>query len=56
MTTTSGTSAGYPTPAAHVADNDLAFGPDRRGDQPQPFWKETCIFTIEDDRRRAGTM
>jgi hypothetical protein len=33
--TPSGTSKGSPTPAACVADNDLAFRPHRRGDQPQ---------------------
>jgi hypothetical protein len=46
---TSGTSAGYPTPAAHVADNDLAFGQIVEAISHSRFWKETCIFTIEDD-------
>jgi YVTN family beta-propeller protein len=46
---TSGTSAGYPTPAAHVADNDLAFGQIVEAIGRSRFWKETCIFAIEDD-------
>jgi YVTN family beta-propeller protein len=46
---TSGTRAGSPTPAAQVADNDLAFGQIVEAISHSPFWKETCIFTIEDD-------
>jgi hypothetical protein len=46
---TSGTSAGAPTPAAQVADNDLAFGQIVEAISKSPFWKDTCIFAIEDD-------
>jgi len=46
---TSGTKAGSPTPAAHVADNDLAFGRIVEAIGRSRFWKETCIFAIEDD-------
>jgi YVTN family beta-propeller protein len=46
---TSGTSAGAPTPAAQVADNDLAFGQIVEAISHSPFWKETCVFAIEDD-------
>jgi YVTN family beta-propeller protein len=46
---TSGTSAGSPTPAAQVADNDLAFGQIVEALSHSPFWKDTCIFAIEDD-------
>jgi YVTN family beta-propeller protein len=46
---TSGTKAGVPTPAAHVADNDLAFGQIVEAISHSRFWKETCIFAIEDD-------
>ena len=46
---TSGTRKGSPTPAAHVADNDLAFGQIVEALSHSPFWKETCIFAIEDD-------
>jgi hypothetical protein len=46
---TSGTKAGKPTPSAHVADNDLAFGQIVEAISHSRFWKETCIFAIEDD-------
>jgi len=46
---TSGTKAGSPTPAAQVADNDLAFGQIVEAISHSRFWKDTCIFTIEDD-------
>ncbi|MEW6742747.1 MAG: alkaline phosphatase family protein [Planctomycetota bacterium] len=46
---TSGTSPGHPTPAAHVADNDLAFGRIVEALSRSRFWKETCLFAIEDD-------
>lgn len=46
---TSGTRAGSPTPAAQVADNDLAFGKVVEAISHSKFWKDTCIFAIEDD-------
>jgi YVTN family beta-propeller protein len=46
---TSGTDPGAPTPAAQVADNDLAFGQIVDAISHSHFWKETCIFAIEDD-------
>ncbi|RYX86649.1 phosphoesterase [bacterium] len=46
---TSGTSAGSPTPAAHIADNDLAMGQIVEAISHSRFWKDTCIFAIEDD-------
>jgi hypothetical protein len=46
---TSGTKAGSPTPAAHVADNDLAFGQIVEAMSHSRFWTNTCIFAIEDD-------
>ncbi len=46
---TSGTGAGKPTPAACVADNDLAFGRIVEGLSRSPFWKDMAIFAIEDD-------
>ncbi|MBI5767180.1 MAG: bifunctional YncE family protein/alkaline phosphatase family protein [Verrucomicrobia bacterium] len=46
---TSGTKAGSPTPAACVADNDLAFGRIVEGLSRSRFWKEMAIFAIEDD-------
>ena len=46
---TSGTGASKPTPAAQVADNDLAVGQIVEALSHSKFWKETCIFIIEDD-------
>jgi YVTN family beta-propeller protein len=46
---TSGTGRGSPTPAAHVADNDLAFGRIVEAISHSKFWPETCIVAIEDD-------
>ncbi len=46
---TSGTSKGAPTPAACLADNDLAFGRIVEAISHSRFWKETVIFAIEDD-------
>ena len=46
---TSGTSPGSPTPAAQVADNDLAFGQVVEAVSHSPFWTNTCIFAVEDD-------
>jgi DNA-binding beta-propeller fold protein YncE len=46
---TSGTSAGSPTPEAQVADNDLAFGQIVEAISHSKFWKDTCLFAIEDD-------
>ncbi len=46
---TSGTSPGAPTPAACVADNDLAFGRIVEAVSHSRFWPETLILAIEDD-------
>ena len=46
---TSGTKAGSPTPAAQVADNDLALGQIVDAISHSPFWKKSCILVIEDD-------
>ena len=46
---TSGTKAGSPTPRAQVADNDLAFGQVVEAVSHSRFWKDTCIFAVEDD-------
>ena len=46
---TSGTSRGCATPAACVADNDLAFGRIVAGLSGSRFWPEMAIFGIEDD-------
>ena len=46
---TSGTKFGSPTPAAQVADNDLAVGQVVEAVSHSKFWKNTCIFAVEDD-------
>jgi hypothetical protein len=46
---TSGTSEGAPTPAACMADNDLAFGRIVEAITHSRFWKESVILGIEDD-------
>jgi hypothetical protein len=46
---TSGTKPNSPTPAAQVADNDLAFGDIVEAVSHSRFWRNTCIFAIEDD-------
>src|SRR5579859_282389 len=46
---TSGTAFGSPTPAAQVADNDLAVGQVVEAVSHSKYWKDTCIFAVEDD-------
>jgi YVTN family beta-propeller protein len=46
---TDGTNEGFPTPRAMVADNDLALGRLVEAVSRSRFWKETCIFVVEDD-------
>jgi DNA-binding beta-propeller fold protein YncE len=46
---TSGTSPGFPTPRASVADNDRALGRIVEAVSRSRFWKDTLIMVIEDD-------
>jgi len=46
---TSGTKPECPTPAACMADNDLAFGRIVEGLSRSRFWPQMAIFAIEDD-------
>lgn len=46
---TAGTKPDMPTPRAAVADNDLALGRIVEAISHGRFWKETCIFVVEDD-------
>jgi YVTN family beta-propeller protein len=46
---TVGTRPGFPTPRAMVADNDLALGRIIEAVSRSQFWKDTCIFVVEDD-------
>jgi len=46
---TEGTSPGFPTPRAMVADNDLALGRIVEAVSRSRYWKESAIFVTEDD-------
>jgi hypothetical protein len=46
---TEGTSPGFPTPRAQVADNDLALGRIVEAISRSRYWKESAIFVTEDD-------
>ncbi len=46
---TAGTGAKQPTPGAMVADNDLALGQIVEALSHSRFWRDTCLFAIEDD-------
>ena len=46
---TEGTSPGFPTPRAAVADNDLALGRIVDAISRSRYWKESAIFVTEDD-------
>jgi YVTN family beta-propeller protein len=46
---TDGTKPNLPTPEAMMADNDLAMGRVFEAVSHSRFWKDTCIFAIEDD-------
>ncbi len=46
---TSATAFGSPTPAAQVADNDLAVGQVVEAVSHSRYWQDTCIFAVEDD-------
>ncbi len=50
---TSGASPGKPTPTAHVADNDLAFGMLVEAVSKSKFWAKTAIFVVEDDAQNG---
>jgi hypothetical protein len=46
---TAGGRAGYRTPRAYMADNDLALGRIVEALSKSRFWKDTVIFVLEDD-------
>lgn len=51
---TSGTTVGFPTPAAQVADNDLAVGRLVDAISHSPFWSSSAIFIVEDDAQAGA--
>lgn len=50
---TSGTSAGWCTPSACVADNDLALGKIVEGLSHSSFWPSMAIMVVEDDAQNG---
>jgi hypothetical protein len=50
---TNGTSPGYPTPRAMVADNDLALGRIVEAISNSRYWRESAIFVTEDDAQNG---
>ena len=50
---TSGGSLGFPTPAAQVADNDLALGRLVDMISHSPYWSNSAIFVVEDDTQNT---
>jgi DNA-binding beta-propeller fold protein YncE len=46
---TNGVHAGYPTPRAEVADNDLGLGQVVDKISHSPIWSSSAIFVVEDD-------
>jgi hypothetical protein len=50
---TAGTSPGYPTPRAMVAENDLALGRVVEAISSSHFWPESAIFVLEDDAQNG---
>ncbi|MDD5542436.1 MAG: bifunctional YncE family protein/alkaline phosphatase family protein [Acidobacteriia bacterium] len=50
---TEGTTPGRPTPRAFVADNDLALGRLVEAVSHSKYWKDTAIFSVEDDAQNG---
>jgi YVTN family beta-propeller protein len=50
---TAGTSTGFPTPQAQVADNDLALGKIVDLISHSPYWKDSLIVVTEDDAQNG---
>ncbi|MGH8163870.1 MAG: hypothetical protein ACREP1_06005, partial [Rhodanobacteraceae bacterium] len=50
---TSGSRAGWPTPVAYVATNDLAVGRLVDAVSHSKYWKSTTIFALEDDAQNG---
>jgi YVTN family beta-propeller protein len=50
---THGTTRGWPTPSAYVADNDLALGRIIEAVSHSRFWAQTAVFVVEDDAQNG---
>lgn len=51
---TAGGRAGYPTPRAYMADNDLALGRIVDALSHSRYWRDTVIFVLEDDSQSGA--
>ncbi len=50
---THGSTRNWPSPAAYVADNDLALGRIVEAVSQSKFWPQTAIFVVEDDAQNG---
>jgi DNA-binding beta-propeller fold protein YncE len=50
---THGTTTGYRTPSAYVADNDFSFGQIMDALSHSRFWPRTAVFVVEDDAQNG---
>jgi hypothetical protein len=50
---THGTTKGFRTPSAYVADNDLAFGRIMEAITKSKFWPNTAVLVVEDDAQNG---
>jgi DNA-binding beta-propeller fold protein YncE len=50
---THGTTENLPTPAAYVAENDLALGRVMEAISGSKFWPQTAVFVVEDDAQNG---
>jgi len=50
---THGSTRGWPTPVAYVADNDLALGRIVEAVSHSRFWAQTAVFVVEDDAQNG---
>jgi DNA-binding beta-propeller fold protein YncE len=51
---TAGKTPGAPSPAASVADNDLALGRVVEALSHSPYWEDTAMFVLEDDAQNGA--
>jgi hypothetical protein len=51
---THGSTPGFPTPTAYVAENDLAFGMIIEALSRSRFWSQTAVFVVEDDAQNGS--
>jgi len=51
---THGSSRGFPTPTAYLAENDLALGRVVEAVSRSKFWPHTAIFVVEDDAQNGS--